>query len=485
MPMILLVDMDAFFASVEQSLHPQLKGQPVIVCGDPDRRGVVTAASYEARPFGVRAGMPLGEAKRLCPHAHYVEGNPEKYVSISLQLLDLYLEHSPDVEPFSVDEAFVGLGPEAPTLDHAFEVAHTIQAKIRERFDLGASIGIGPNKLIAKMASGVAKPCGLTPLDEEGFRRTFGPQDVQALWGVGPKLAERMKAIGLATVGDLARAPEGLLASTFGIIGPQMKQAANGHDDTPLIPYHRSLDAKSVGHEVTLPEDCDDAAYLEGTLLRLADQVARRMRAEDYVGRTIVLKLRDHRFRTITRQKVIDSATADVARVFETVRQLFRANWKGDAVRLLGVSVSQIAKGEDSVQGNLFDRDERSLRLRDALDKLRDKLGEASVVPLGSLRHRGELGHVPFGAAKPSKKAIPERLADPTQGMRAKVGKRARSESPAESVPGRTEEVRRPGANAGRRAAIDRARHELGGAGDALDAPLDPFEMPEPPEWEP
>lgn len=486
MPMILLVDMDAFFASVEQSLHPQLRGQPVIVCGDPDRRGVVTAASYEARPFGVRAGMPLGEAKRLCPHAQYVEGNPEKYVSVSLQLLDLYLEHSPDVEPFSVDEAFVGLGPEAPTLDHAFEVAHTIQTKVRERFDLGASIGIGPNKLIAKMASGVAKPCGLTALDEEGFRRTFGPQDVQALWGVGPKLAERMKAIGLATVGDLARAPDGLLASTFGIIGPQMKQAANGFDDTPLVPYHRSLDAKSVGHEVTLPEDCDDAAYLEGTLLRLADQVARRMRGEDYVGRTIVLKLRDHRFHTITRQKVIDSATADVTRIFETVRQLFRANWKADAVRLLGVSVSQIAKGEDSVQGNLFDQDERSLRLRDALDRLRDKLGEASVVPLGSLRHRGELGHVPFGAARPTKQTGPDRLADPTQGMRAKVGQRARRETPDEPdlrAPG--DRSRPGGTNAGRRASIDRARHELGGGGDPLDPPLDPFEVPEPPEWEP
>ena len=429
MPMILLVDMDAFFASVEQSLHPHLKGQPLIVCGDPDRRGVVTAASYEARPFGVHAGMPLGEAKRLCPHAHYVEGNPEKYVGISLQLLDLYLEHSPDVEPFSVDEAFVGLGPEAPTLEHGREVARIIQGKIRERFDLGASIGIGPNKLVAKMASGVEKPCGLTALDEEGFLRAFWPQDVQALWGVGPKLAERMRAIGLRTVGDLARAPEGLLASTFGIIGPQMKQAANGRDDTPLVPYHRAVDAKSVGHEVTLPADCDDAAYLEGTLLRLADQVARRMRSEDYVGRTVVLKLRDHRFHTITRQKALDVATADEQRIFETARQLFRAHWKGDAVRLLGVSATQISKGTDALQGNLFIEDERAIRLRGALDRLRDKLGEASVVPLGSLRHRGELGHVPFGAPKPRQGARPEKIADASQNLRARVGKRSRRES--------------------------------------------------------
>ncbi|MEO5616641.1 MAG: DNA polymerase IV, partial [Candidatus Eisenbacteria bacterium] len=180
--MILLVDMDAFFASVEQSQHPHLRGQPVVVCGDPDRRGVVTAASYEARPFGVHAGMPLQQAKRLCPQAHYVEGNPEKYVEISLRLLDLYLEFSPDVEPFSVDEAFVGLGPEAPRLEDAAEMARRIQNEVRTRFDLGASIGIGPNKLVAKMASGVRKPCGLTVFDEESFRAHFWPLGVQDLW---------------------------------------------------------------------------------------------------------------------------------------------------------------------------------------------------------------------------------------------------------------------------------------------------------------
>src|SRR5437879_6437678 len=149
--MVLLVDMDSFFASVEQAHHPHLRGRPVIVCGDPGRRGVVTAASYEARPFGVKAGMPLQEARRLCPDAEYVEGNPEKYVGLSLQLLDLYVSHSPDVEPFSVDEAFVGLDPRL-SLAQAGEVAAKIQAEVHERFQLGASIGVGPNKLVAKMA---------------------------------------------------------------------------------------------------------------------------------------------------------------------------------------------------------------------------------------------------------------------------------------------------------------------------------------------
>ncbi|TMQ71714.1 MAG: DNA polymerase IV, partial [Candidatus Eisenbacteria bacterium] len=189
--MILLVDMDAFFASVEQLHHPALRGRPVIVCGDPERRGVVTAASYEARPFGVRAGMPLQEARRLCPGAHYVEGNPEKYVALSLRLLDLYLEFTPDVEPFSVDEAFLAVGAPGRTLEVAGEIAREVQSEVERRFGLGATIGVGPNKLIAKMASGVRKPRGLTVMDAEAFRHWFWPRDARELWGVGEKLAER------------------------------------------------------------------------------------------------------------------------------------------------------------------------------------------------------------------------------------------------------------------------------------------------------
>src|SRR5881296_3804285 len=173
--MILLVDMDAFFASVEQMKHPHLRGQPVIVCGDPRRRGVVTAASYEARPSGVRAGMPLQEARRLCPEAHYVEGDPDRYVAISLALLNLYVSLTPDVEPFSVDEAFLAIGGADATLDDAGRTATGLQKRIEQEFGLTASIGIGPNKLVAKMAAGVEKPRGLTALDEEGFRSVFWP----------------------------------------------------------------------------------------------------------------------------------------------------------------------------------------------------------------------------------------------------------------------------------------------------------------------
>jgi DNA polymerase-4 len=408
--MILLVDMDAFFASVEQANHPHLRGKPVIVCGDPDRRGVVTAASYEARPSGVRAGMPLQEAKRLCPHAEYVEGNPRKYVEKSLEILEILLSVTPDVEPFSVDEAFLDLGRMGDlgsTLESATEVARRIQARIHDDHGLGASIGIGPNKLVAKMASGVNKPRGLTPIDEEGFRRLFWPQDVQALWGVGEKMAGHLDRLGIRTVGDLGRAREEVLEQAFGVIGPHLREAAWGHDRTPVIPYHEGVDPKSMGHEVTLPEDCRDAEFLEGTLLRLADQVARRLRGEGFVARTITVKLRDHRFHTITRQRAVGTPLDDHAAIFEVARVLWRAHWKGEPLRLLGVSASALLVRGEGEQIDLFASTERVRALRDALDQVRDKLGEAAVVPAGSLTHRREAGHVPFGAMQRHVQGLP------------------------------------------------------------------------------
>ena len=400
--MILLVDMDAFFASVEQAHHPHLRGKPVIVCGDPSRRGVVTAASYEARPFGVRAGMPLAEAKRLCPGAEYVEGNPRKYVEKSLELLEMFLEITPDVEPFSVDEAFLDLRrlpDRGQTIESATEIARELQQRISDVHGLGASIGVGTNKLIAKMASGVKKPRGITALDEESFRGVFWPQDVQALWGVGPKMSEHLKALGLATVGALAQAPRPVMEQRFGVVGEHLIEAAWGRDRSPVIPYHEGVDPKSMGHEVTLPEDCRDPEFLEGTLLRLSDQVARRLRADEFRGRTVTLKLRDFRFRTITRQRAMGAALDDHMGIFDVARALWRENWRGEPLRLLGVSVSALEHA-DASQLELFARHDRSKALQDALDQVRDKLGEASVVPAGSLAHRRALGHVPFGAVR-------------------------------------------------------------------------------------
>jgi DNA polymerase-4 len=399
---ILLADMDAFFASVEQLDHPALRGRPVIVCGDPGRRGVVTAASYEARPSGVRAGMSLARARRLCPDAAYVEGHPERYVALSMQLLDLYLSFTPDVEPFSVDEAFLGLERRVSTVDAALEEARRVQSAVTERFGLGVSVGAGPNKLVAKMAAGIGKPRGLTALDERAFRAAFWPLAVQELWGVGPKLAVRMRSLGIKTVGDLAHAPIPSLKAAFGVVGPALREAAWGRDETPLVPCHASVDPKSMGHEVTLPADSSDAVLLEGTLLRLADLVARRLRSEGYVGRTVTVKLRDAYFTTFTRQRALEAHTDDHRAVFEAARSLWRAHWRGGPLRLLGLSVSALERRAAGPQTELFEGDRREVRLTETLDRLRDRLGEAAVVPAGSLTHRRPLGHVPFGARRPT-----------------------------------------------------------------------------------
>jgi DNA polymerase-4 len=218
---------------------------------------------------------------------------------------------------------------------------------------------------------------------------------------VGPRLTERLGQLGVATIGDLSRAPEPPLEGAFGVIGPHLRAAAQGHDDTPLVPYHRGVDPKSMGHEVTLPEDSSDPTLLEGTLLRLADQVARRLRVEGYVGGTITLKLRDHRSVTLTRQRALAGYTDDHRLLFETARSLWRANWKGGSLRLLGVSVAALQRRSAQPQAELFEEDRREARLTRALDRLRDRLGEATVVPAGSLTHRRRLGHVPFGAPVP------------------------------------------------------------------------------------
>jgi len=296
-----------------------------------------------------------------------------------------------------VDEAFLGLDPKEATLEQAAAVARRVQHAVDERFQLAVSVGVGPNKLVAKMAAGFGKPRGLTALDEEGFRRTFWPLEVQELWGVGPKLAGRMRSLGIMTVGDLARAPIPSLKATFGVVGPSLREAAWGRDDTPLVPCHQGADPKSMGHEVTLSADSADPAFLEGTLLRLADQVARRLRSEGFVGRSVTLRLRDERFVTITRQRALEDYTDDHRLIFETARALWRTHWQGGPLRLLGVSVSALERRGEHPQVELFEEDRREDRLTKTLDRLRDRMGEAAVVPAGSLTHRRTLGHVPFG----------------------------------------------------------------------------------------
>ena len=384
--MILHVDMDAFFASVEQRSDPRLLGKPVLVCGDPDSRSVVAAASYEARPYGVHAGMPTTTAKKLCPVAVMVPGDPTKYVSLSHRILEILKTVSPVVEPMSIDEAFVDLKGTVHDGEAAPRAACELQRKVEEHFALTCSIGLGPNKLIAKMGSSLQKPRGFTALTVEGYRERFWPQPVSALWGIGGQTAAALGKLGIQTLGDLAHAPEELLSATFGVNGPRLRFAARGEDESPVVPYYVGIPNKSMGHEHTLSRNEERIEPLEDLIVALSDQVTRRMRKECYVGRTVVLKIRTADFQTRTRQHGLEEYTDEPRIVTRWARTLLRAHWNGKPVRLLGVSMSELVTWKGAAPRDLFASDRQYRKMVRAVDRARDRFGESALLRAAALR---------------------------------------------------------------------------------------------------
>lgn len=392
------VDMDAFFASVEEKLNPRLAGKPLIVGGSRDSRGVVSAANYAARPFGVHAGMPIAEAVRLCPDAAFVEGDPRKYVHVSLQILDTLKDFTPIVEPFSIDEAFLDLtaavklragtdsrDPRGASLESAIPLGQAIQRAVLRRVGLTASIGIAPNKYVAKMGSGLQKPNGLTVLSVERFREIYAPKPVQELWGIGEKTAVSLAKLGIHTAGQLARFPREFLTYHFGLNGDHMQDAARGDDDSEVVPYFEGVPVKSMGHEYTLPEDVSDRDRIHAHLLRLSDQVGRRLRSDGYLGKVVAVKFRNSRFKTTIRQRAISDVTDDENVIYRTACVLLDENWNGTPLRLVGVSVSELVAAEGFHQHDLFAADEHRRKMTEASDSLRDRFGDAVLVRAGAL----------------------------------------------------------------------------------------------------
>jgi DNA polymerase-4 len=377
-PRVLLhIDMDAFFASVEVLSNPSLRGRPLVVGGVPGHRGVVSTASYEARRFGIEPGMAISEAFKRCPEATFLPGSPSKYIFNSIRLLDLLRRFSPLLEPFSIDEAFVEITGHEIGLHDGQAVASRIQTAIEGELGITASIGVGPNKLIAKMASRVIKPRGLTVLNRETFCDHFWPRPVDDLWGIGTKTAAALNLLGISTIGELAQTPRPPLMRAFGVVGGALKEMAQGRDDTPLIPYFQGVPVKSMGHEYTFPRDESDPRRLEAVLYRLTEQVARRLRLGGKAGRTVTVKIRFDDFRTITRQRTMKSPTDEERVVFPVVRDLLHANARGERLRLIGVSVSGLsAVSATSLPLDLFPPDIRNRRVLSAVDALRDRFGE-------------------------------------------------------------------------------------------------------------
>jgi DNA polymerase-4 len=382
--LIFHVDMDAFFASVEIMCRPKLRGKPVIVCGKPTTRSVAAAASYEAREYGIRSGMSTVECFRLCPHVIAVEGNPDLYIYVSLELLRIYKEFSTIVEPYSIDEAFIDMTGTSATWENCEEVAGALKARIRARFPEGitASIGIGPNKLVSKMCSGLRKPDGLSIIRPGEFSTFFGDRPTTDLWGVGEKTGVALSLMGVTTMKELAAFPVSMLRRRFGIMGEILHMMAEGRDDTPVTPYFEGMPVKSMGHEHTLPADTWDIAEAEKVLLRLCDQVARRMRKKAYLGNVISLHLRFADFDGIGRQKKIKFYTDEERILYKVGRELLHEYWRpGQAIRLVGISCSGLAKVPEIYQIDLFRQTEEDShrKLLAAIDEIRDKFGEHAI----------------------------------------------------------------------------------------------------------
>jgi DNA polymerase-4 len=383
------VDMDAFFVSVEELFDPSLKGKAVVVGGQRDERGVVSAASYEARKFGVHSAMPLRTAAKQCPHAIFVNGHPERYRECSQKVYKVLGMFSPQVEMASVDEAYLDMTGTDRLHGPPLKAAHTLHQRMKTDTGLNCSVGIGTSRLIAKVSSAQAKPNGvlyIVPGEEAKF---LAPLDVREIPGVGKVMESHLHALGIKKVGDLAKLEEGELEDRFGKWGLALAGKSRGEDAGGWFDNEvgADLDAKSISHEHTYNEDTADVGQLESTLMRLSEMVGRRLRESNVHARTVQLKLRYKDFTTITRAHTLPSPTQLDTEIFEQIRALFRKNWKkGVQVRLLGVHASSFTQQPDQI--NLLDGN-RQQRWKDALaaaDRLRDKYGESSVSLAAGMR---------------------------------------------------------------------------------------------------
>ena len=377
------VDMDSFFTAVEVLDDPALAGRPVIVGADPKGgagRGVVSAASYEARRFGVHSAMPISQAYRLCPQGVFLPGRMRRYSELSRQVMAVLETFTPLVEQVSVDEAFLDLTGCRRLLGAPREMGQAIKRLIKQRTALTASVGIGPNKLVAKVASDLEKPDGLVLVETRQAAAFLRDLPIRRLWGVGPKTEQQLGALGVRTIGDLAALPPEMLELRFGEYGQDLHQRANGIDDDPVC---LEREEKSLGRETTFDQDTADQRRLTATLLGLCDEVAARLRRHGLAGRTITLKLRYQGFETHTFRRTLAADLDETAALFAIAKRLFGDHYTAARkVRLIGVTVSNFGGG--GRQAELFDPPPAVRRKRasveQAVDVVRGKYGNRALV---------------------------------------------------------------------------------------------------------
>jgi len=378
---ILLADMNSFFASCHQAVHPELQGKEVIVAGDPRKRtGIVLAASYPAKAKGVKTGMPVREARQLCPDARFFSPDYPLYIDFSTKVLRVMRDFTDLVEPFSIDEAFADFTGVLHLWGPPAVAARRLKERIRAEVGVPCSVGIGPNKLIAKMAAGLRKPDGLTVLESvEEFKRACWPLPVRQLFGIGPRYEKHLRYYNVRTIGDLARFPLSILRKRWGKNGEMLWLCANGIDYSPVVPG--SLDvAKSIGQQKTLPWDLYGFAGIKVVVLELSEAVARRARRGKYVGRTVVLTLRDAQLRFFARSQSMAEYTDLADEIYRTACRILYKYWdESRPVRLVGVTLGSLVKREH-FQCDIFGQRMRLSRLARACDAVRDRFGERAVM---------------------------------------------------------------------------------------------------------
>jgi DNA polymerase-4 len=385
---IIHVDLDAFFAAVEQRDRPEMRGKPVIVGGDPRSReytrGVVSTCSYEARKFGVHSAMPLRTALQLCPDGIFLPVDGARYQRVSREVMTVLRRFTPAVEQVSIDEAFLDVGGSEALFGPAPEIARRIKEEVRQATRLTVSVGVATSKLVAKVASDLRKPDGLVIVEPGREAAFLAPLEIRRLWGIGPKTAERLHALGVRTIGDLAALPVETLARALGDHGATLQERALGIDPDPVVGGGET--AKSVSHETTFAVDVTDTAELERALLALSEGVSARLRAGGLRASTVAVKIRDSQFRTITRQKQLPEPSDLTEPIWHAALELARPEVRGKKIRLLGVAATGLGAPE---QISLFDVvDEKQRRVVEAADAVRRRFGQRAVTR-ASLLQRG------------------------------------------------------------------------------------------------
>lgn len=367
---ILHVDMDAFYASIEEREHPELKGQPLIVGGRSEHRGVVSAANYAAREFGIHSAMPMKTARKLCPHGNYFPVRMEVYADVSQSIQQIFRRYTPLVEPLSLDEAFLDVSGSGLLFGSGQKIASLIKQEVKANLNLIASVGIAPNKFLAKIASDVGKPDGLVTVKSEDIQDFLDPLPISRVWGIGKVASKRFANLGVQTIAQLRALDSKVLVELFGEQGQHLYELSRGVDDRPVI-SERS--AKSISRETTFSQDLTDREILKSVLVDLVEDVARRLRKNGLRGRTIHLKIRYDDFTTFTRALTLNQPTNITKEIGETALHILenRLPKRRFSIRLIGIGVTGLDQGVLQ-QRSLFE--EEDLQKNSRLDHVRDQI---------------------------------------------------------------------------------------------------------------